>query len=276
MSLASKFGAGLAIVLGSGLALAQPPVLRVCADPNNMPFSNQQQQGFENHLAHLAARDLGMKLVFVWWPQRRGAVRNTLNAGYCDVEMGVPSTYGLAQPTRPYYQSTYVFVERHGHLRHLNADSLDDPELRTMRVGVHVIGGDTVNFPPAQVLANRGIIRNVVGYSILGDYSKPDPPADLLTAVSHGDIDVAIAWGPLAGYFAKQSPVPLTVVPVCTRQPHPDLPFVFAISMGVRHNDPVLLAKLNSFIVRRRPEIHTLLRSYGVPLTTAAGAQTCK
>jgi quinoprotein dehydrogenase-associated probable ABC transporter substrate-binding protein len=241
--------------------------LRVCADPNNLPFSNDREEGFENAIADLVASDLGRRVRYTWWPQRRGFARNTLRAGLCDVIIGIPSSYELAWPTRPYYRSTYVFVTRRD--RSLSIRSFDDASLRALRIGLHVIGDDYSNVPPAQALANRSIVTNVVGYSIYGDYSKPNPPAALIEAVARGDIDLAIAWGPLAGYFAPRQQAPLQIVPVSPQIDIPFLPFVFDIAMGVRRDDASLHDALDAVIVRRRAEIETILKRYGVPIVGA-------
>jgi quinoprotein dehydrogenase-associated probable ABC transporter substrate-binding protein len=241
-----------------------PAALAVCADPNNLPFSNDKLEGFENKLADLVGRDLRLPVRYTWLPQRRGFVRNTLKAHRCDVIMGVPSGFELARPTEPYYRSTYVFVYRKD--RHLNLQSFDDPRLHHLRIGVHVIGDDYANVPPAAALAQRHIIRNVTGYSIYGDYSQPDPPARLIDAVARGDIDVAIAWGPLAGYFAQRSAVPLEVVPVSPQVDVPFLPFVFDIAMAVRRGDDSLRLRLDDVLARHRADIQRLLEQYGIPL----------
>ncbi|HJT16136.1 MAG TPA: substrate-binding domain-containing protein [Thermoanaerobaculia bacterium] len=238
--------------------------LRVCADPNNLPFSNRVQQGFENALAQLVAHDLGRTVKYYWWPQRRGFVRNTLNAGKCDVVMGVPSNYELTLTTQPYYRSTYVFITRHD--RHLNIHSFNDSILKRLRIGVHEPGNDYANVPPAQALINRGLANNIVGYVLTGDYSKPNPPANLIDAVARGDIDVAIAWGPLGGYFSKREPVRLDVVPVSPQIDLPFLPFVFDISMGVRRGNQPMRDALDSVLQRRQSDIRALLARYGVPL----------
>jgi mxaJ protein len=238
-------------------------VLRVCADPNNLPFSNERREGFENALAALVARELGARVEYTWWAQRRGFVRNTLRAGSCDVLMGVPTSFELALPTRPYYRSTYAFVHRRD--AEFRIDSFDDPDLRRLRVGVQMIGDDYANSPPAHALANRGIIDNVRGYLVYGDYREPNPPARIVEAVAKGEIDVAIAWGPLAGYFARRQPVPLVVVPVAPQIDLPFTPFVFDISMGVRREDTGLRDELDDVIRRRRAGIDSLLARFGVP-----------
>ena len=260
-------GAALLALLISGLVSAYRPAgareLRVCADPNNLPFSNEKQQGFENRIAELLARDLDAKLTYVWWAQHRGFVRNTINQNQCDVLIGVPSSFERTRPTIPYYRSTYVFVTRRD--SHLRIASFDDPRLRRLRVGVQLIGDDGTNTPPAHALAKRGIITNVKGYSVYSDYREPNPPARIIDAVANGDIDVAVAWGPLAGYFAQREPVPLDVAAVSPQIDLPFLPFVFDISMGVRRGNDALRENLNSIIQRRRADIDRILRDYGVP-----------
>ena len=256
----------LFIALASGSA-AQPLLqrqLRVCADPNNLPFSNERLEGFENKLAALIAHELNATLTYTWWAQRRGFIRNTLKAAACDLWMGVPPRLDAVLTTGPYYRSTYVFIYRRD--RHLRIRSLDDPGLRRLRIGVHVIGDDYANTPPAAALAQRHIVRNVVGYTIYGDYSQPNPPARLIEAVARGDVDVAIVWGPLAGFFARQQSVPLEIVPVSPQVDVPFLPFVFDISMAVRRGDDSLRTRLESVLERRHADIRRLLEEYGVPL----------
>jgi mxaJ protein len=243
-------------------AAAPDGTLRVCADPNNLPFSNDKEEGFENALARLIAGEFGQRLEYAWWPQRRGFVRNTLNAGACDLIVGVPASFDPVLTTRPYYRSTYVFVslKRRG----LDLRSLDDPRLRTLRVGVQMIGDDFANSPPAHALSARGIVRNIVGYSVLGDYSQPNPPARIVDAVVRREVDVAVVWGPLAGYFARRAPEPLALQPV---SPNVDanLPFVFDISMGVRRSDRALKEKLDRLLERRRADVDGILERFGIP-----------
>jgi mxaJ protein len=237
--------------------------LRVCADPNNMPFSNQQQQGFENRIAELVAREMDAKLTYVWYAQRRGFTRNTVNAGKCDVYIGVPTSLDRLSTTIPYYRSTYVFATRHD--RNIKLASFDDPALRKLTIGVQLIGDDFTNTPPAHALTARNIVQNVRGYSVYADYREPNPPARIIDAVAKGDIDVAVAWGPLAGYFAKHEPVAIDITPVSPQIDLPFLPMVFDISMGVRRGKDSLRDQLNAIITRRKPEIDAILDSYGVP-----------
>jgi mxaJ protein len=237
--------------------------LKVCADPNNLPFSNDRREGFENRIAEIVARDLNAKVRYTWWAQRRGFVRNTLNARECDLLIGVPSSFERASTTIPYYRSTYVFVTRRD--RHIRISSFDDAALRRLRIGVQMIGDDFTNTPPAHALSRRNIIQNVRGYSVYGDYRQPNPPARIIDALVKGDVDVAIAWGPLAGYFAQRAPVALDITPVSPQIDLPFLPFVFDISMGVRRGDNALRDELNAIITRRKDEIDRILDGYGVP-----------
>lgn len=237
---------------------------RVCADPNNLPFSNRTQDGFENKIAELLARELQSQVAYTWWPQRRGFIRNTLSAGACDVVMGVPSGYDPVLTTQPYYRSTYVFVypQKAGY----QISSFDDPLLHRLKIGVHLIGDDYTNSPPAHLLSAKGIVDNVIGYSVFGNYAEDSPPGKIIQAVATGEIDMAIVWGPIAGYFAKKQAVPLTLVPVPADAGSPALPFTYNIALGVRRKDDALKEKLDSELKRKAPEIRKILEEYGVPL----------
>jgi quinoprotein dehydrogenase-associated probable ABC transporter substrate-binding protein len=264
--------APIALALLSAAALlacaAQHPpapqrVLRVCADPNNLPFSNTRLEGFENRLAELVAREMHAKLVYTWWAQRRGFVRNTLKAGKCDVLLGVPASFEMALTTRPYYRSTYVFVSRRD--RGVRVASFDDPALRRLKIGVQIIGDDYANAPPAHALAERGMVDNIVGYTVYGDYRRDSPPSEIVHAVARGDVDLAVVWGPLAGYYASREPVAISLTPVSPQIDLPFLPFVYDISMGVRRGDNALRDELDRILVRRRRDIDAILDRYGVP-----------
>jgi len=258
-------------VMRARSAVAQPETLRVCADPNNLPFSNERGEGFENRLAELLARDLHRQLTYTWWPQRRGFIRNTLDAGRCDIVIGVPISYQLVRTTAPYYRSSYVFVTRRAD--GLRIDSFDDERLRSLRIGLHTIGDDYSNVPPAEALARRGIARNVRGYPIYGDYSQAAPARGLIDAVARDEIDVAIAWGPIAGYFADRAAVPLNVSVLSAQDQEPQLAMRYSIGMGVRRDNPQFSAQLGRVIDRRRADIRELLASYGVPLVDTALAK---
>jgi mxaJ protein len=252
-----------AIALLAFCAGCQPRPLKVCADPNNLPFSNRAQQGFENRLAELVAKDLGRPIQYVWWAQRRGYVRNTIKDRKCDLWPGVASSVEMLATTRPYYRSTYVFVTRAD--RGLDIGSFDDPRLRKLTVGVQMVGNDAANTPPAHALARRGIINNVRGYMLYGDYSRPNPPAAVVEAVDRGDIDVAVVWGPLAGYFATRAAHPLRLTPVQPWLDGPQWPMAFDISMGVRRDDVKLRRTLDRELEKLRPQVQRLLADYHVP-----------
>jgi mxaJ protein len=251
------------VMLAAVLGFRHRPALRVCADPNNLPFSNQAGEGFENRIAQLIGADLGEPVEYKWWAQRRGFVRNTLNANDCDLVLGTTAGMEMLATTRPYYRSTYVFVTRRD--RALNIQSFDDPRLKSLKIGVQLVGDDGVNTPPVHALENRGVKGNLVGYMVYGDYRDSTPASRIIDGVANGDVDVAVVWGPLAGYFARQAKVPLEVVPVSPKLDLPYLPFVFDIAMGVRRGDTTFKSRIESVIERRKPAIDSILASYGVP-----------
>ena len=261
----------VAVIASAVLPAHTAPAYRVCADPNNLPFSNEHRQGFENRLAEMIAADAGTSVAYTWWPQRRGFVRNTVDSGACDVIMGVPAGLDRVETTRPYYRSTYVFVAPRQ--RHLGLRSFDDPRLRALKIGVQMIGDDFANTPPAHALTSRGYIDNIVGYSVFGDYSQPNPPARIVEAVARGDVDAAVVWGPLAGYFAARQRVPLDVTAVSPEADSAARPFVFDISMAVRRGDHARRAALDAFIARHEAAIDRLLDQYDVPRLPLKGGR---
>ncbi len=256
-----KLAPALLLLLAGCSAVAAPEPLRVCADPNNMPFSNQRGEGFENKLVDLIAADLGRPVEYTWWAQRRGNIRETLNAGRCDLIPGVASGLEMLATTEPYYASTYVAVTREGVAP---VRSFDDPRLRTMRIGVQMIGDDFSNTPPAHALSRRGIVGNVRGFMVYGDYSRANPQARIVRAVADGEIDVAFVWGPVGGHFAHREGRPLHVEPLASG---PEDRLAFAIAMGTRRGDDPLKGKVEEVLQRRRGDIARLLASYDVPLT---------
>jgi len=237
--------------------------LRVCSDPNNMPYSNEQRQGFENRIAELIAHDLGEQVEYFWFPQREKFFAKTLNRRVCDLVMGVPVGFDDAATTRPYYRSNYVFITRRSSA--LDIKSFDDPRLRRLRIGVHILGDQDDNLPPVNALISRGIVKNLVGYSIFGNLNEKDPPADVIRALEKGEVDVAIVWGPLGGYFARLSPVPLDLSPAPDDPQQPGIPLHFDIAIGVRPQDAELKQMLDRELVRRRPEIEQILSEFGIP-----------
>jgi len=234
--------------------------LRVCSDSNNLPFSNAQGEGFENKIAELIADDLHADLKYYWFAQRRGFIRNTLNAHNCDVVIGIPVQVELVRPTKPYYESGYVFVQR---ADAKPIEGFDDPHLKDLNIGVQLTGNNGVNTPPAHELAARGIINNIRGYLVYGDYSQATPLKEIVDGVVKGDTDVAIVWGPEAGWLAAQENVPLQIHPVADAKS--GIAMGFKIGMGVRKDDKELADELQQVIDRHQSEIDAILAVYHVP-----------
>ena len=233
--------------------------LRVCADPNNLPFSNKEQEGFENKIAELMAKELGATLTYYWWPHQRGMVRRTLSAGLCDVLIGIPMGYKRVLWTKPYYRTGYVIA--YLNTRGFQIKSLDDPLLKTLRVGVHR------GTPPEEGLAKRGILGdNVIKYSLFYDWDHPvEFLAKPMKDVIAGEIDVAVLWGPVVGYCVKKyagCPLETVILP----EDDPRNPVTFEISMGVKKGNKALKAQLEEVLSKRQVEIRQILEEYGVPL----------
>ncbi|HEV8239847.1 MAG TPA: quinoprotein dehydrogenase-associated putative ABC transporter substrate-binding protein [Thermoanaerobaculia bacterium] len=243
------------------------PVLRVCADPNNLPFTDRARRGFEDRILEVVAAELGARLEYTWWAQRRGFLRNTLKARRCDLVAGMPSGGEGMLATAPYYRSSYVFVTRRE--ARVKPRSLDDPALRDLRIGVQLVGDDYASSPPGFALARRGIVDNVRGYLVYGDYREESPPAEIVRAVARGDVDVALVWGPLAGYWARRQPVPLEVAPIEAAAQDAALPMAFDVAMGVRKRDARLRDRVDAALARRRGDVDRILAEYGVPRVAA-------
>ena len=230
--------------------------LRVCADPDSMPYSRQDQSGFENRLAALAAEALGATLAYTWHPQHRGFVRTTVDANRCDVWMGVPTGFETMLTTKPYYRSTYVFVfsDRKPLV------SFDQPNLTELKIGVQVPGDDLVATPAGYALASRGATDNVAAFTVLG---KGTSAERIIDAIAHGRLDAGVVWGPQAGFFARQ--YKLEMVPATAPVGVP-MPFAYSISMGVRRGDSELRDALDGVIASHRREINRILAEYAVPM----------
>jgi mxaJ protein len=241
----------LLIVL-AGMASAAE--LKVCADPDAMPSSNRLRQGYDNKVAEVIARGLHAKLVYEWQRNGRGFVRDVLNKGVCDVVLGVPTDLRAMLTTTPYYRSTYVFVSRRD--RDLDLHTFEDPQLKRLKIGVQVLSEEYA--PPGQALGRHGLTTNLVAYE------TAEKPASIMDAVYRKQVDTAVVWGPLAGYYARRHPGQLEITP--TPAADPPLPMAFSISLGVSKKRADLRDKLNDVLRRHKPEIDRILRSYGVPL----------
>jgi mxaJ protein len=241
--------------------------LRVCADPDNLPYSHQDGSGFENRIAQIVAQELGAKLAYTWFPHRRAFLRNTLNAGVCDVTMGLPTGFELALTTTPYYRSSYVFAFRADAL--FPYRSFDDARLRTAKIGVQLIGDDMAATPAGHALAARGIVDNVSGFPV---YGKKPQVQRMMEALARKDIDVALVWGPPAAYFARLQSVSVAIMPAASLAELADVPLQFSMAMAVRKSDGALRDELDRVIERRRADIDAVLREYDVPRTDIAPA----
>jgi mxaJ protein len=242
--------------------LPTPGVLRVCADPDNMPLSNQKGEGFEQKIAELIGKEWNARVEYAWWPVRRGFFSRALNGRYCDVAIQAPANFDMAGVTEPYFRSGYVFVTRKD--SGLDIASLADPRLKRLRIGVNLLNSDAENTPPAMALSQYGVVGNLTGYSTF--YTEQDRPEDIINAVVDQEVDVAIVWGPLAGYFARSAAVPLDIRALPERDSLSDFPFQFNIAMGVRRRDRALRDSLNAVLHRRGPEIQAILKDYGIPM----------
>jgi quinoprotein dehydrogenase-associated probable ABC transporter substrate-binding protein len=228
---------------------------KVCADPRNLPFSNRAEEGFENKIAKLIAEDLGLPLSFVWMPQSVGFVRSTLNTRVCDVILGMVSGDDLVQNSNPYYRSTYAIVTR-------SSDGFSATELSSPEIKGHAIGV-VAGTPPVDALVAAGYAAQLRPYRLVVDTRYNAMGQDMINDLTSGAIDYAILWGPIAGYFAKHSQLPLKVTPLVNE---PDkLRIEYRITMGVRHNEPKLKHLLNDEIKKLKPQIEAVLNEYGVP-----------
>jgi quinoprotein dehydrogenase-associated probable ABC transporter substrate-binding protein/PQQ-dependent catabolism-associated CXXCW motif protein len=259
--------AAVGFTLGAGSAFAQlgelvdPTTLRVCADPHNLPFSNEAGEGFENKIAELLADELGVELKYTWYPQSVGFVRNTLGARVCDVVIGITSTSELMQNTNPYYRSSYVLLQRAD--AETKVGSLHDPALKDLRIGA------VARTPPVDLLARQGLLKNLRPYHLMVDTRFESPSRDLVEDLAAGEIDVGLVWGPIGGYWAKQQSVPIEVMPLTAEGAGARLDF--RITMGLRRDEPQWKQVLNDFIAAHQDEIQAILLEYGVPLLDQQG-----
>ncbi len=232
--------------------------LRVCGDPNNLPFSNKQSEGFENKIAEVIAKELKIELTYFWWPHQQGLVRRALRPGLCDVMISIPQGWDRVLWTKPYYRSAYAFVYRKDRGFHIS--SLDDPILKRLKIGVYI------NSPPMEALANRDIRTNLVGYSLFNYGGQNERPDKIIQDLIAGEIDVVLDWGPMAGYFAKRLDRSSPLEVVLLQGGEPGIPFTFEFSMGVKEGNTALKAELEQAISKRHAEIRKILEEYGVPL----------
>lgn len=254
-------GAGISSLAAQRPAPMQEGILRVCADPDNLPFSDSTGAGLENKLAELMAKTWNSKLEYIWWAAPRGMMR-MLNGYYCDVTLQMPVLSDMAGVTRPYYRTSYVMVQRKD-AAHL-VTGLDDPALKKMKIGVHLFAADGENTPPAMALSSHGVVGNLVGFSTtyIGGMNKPE---DIVRAVVDKSIDMAFVWGPIAGYYARQIGADLQLTPV-DNDTVSGIPFAYSMGMATRRRERQFKDSLQKFLNTKGPEIQALLQQYGIPL----------
>ncbi len=273
-SKAALLSAGFALTLATAAqageyslpaqAAAPPrPQLSVCADPTNLPYSDQDHPGFENRIAAVLAADLREDLSYTWQRSYRAFLKRTLLARRCDVVMGVPTAMPGLAVTRPYYASSYVAVMRADDTRHFV--SFDDSWLKDAKIGLQLIGADHSATPPQSALAVRNIGAHVTGFAMRTSGPEINPQGRIIDAVADDSIDVAFVWGPIAGYFAKSERKALKLDPVTEDPKYPIITFVYPMSIGVRKDNTELRDRLQGALDRHKPEIATILASYGIP-----------
>jgi quinoprotein dehydrogenase-associated probable ABC transporter substrate-binding protein len=246
------------------IELVDAKVLRVCADPNNLPFSNEKGEGFENKIAEYLAKKINKELAYAFYPGATGFVRNTLNAHLCDVILGIPQGNDLVQPTNPYYRTTYAIVTRAGsELEGLT--TLDDPRLKSKQHRIGLVA----NTPPGNILAKEGLMSAVKPYPLMVDTRFDSSSATMIRDLEAGEIDVALLWGPIAGYYVKNAKTKLNLAPI---QETAGTRMAFRVAFGVRHSDQIWKRDLNQFISQNKSELEKILIDYGVPLIDENGA----
>ena len=253
----------LAVVLAVALAgqasaqraeLITPTELRVCADPHNLPFSNEKKEGFENRIAEIIGKDLGLPVTYVWFPQVIGFVRNTLAKRACDLVMGAVAGDGIMDTTNPYYHTGYMLVTRA--VDGIDARSIGDPALADKRIGI------IAATPPTDLLLRHHLLAHTQSYALAVDTRTRNPARDMLNDLAAGEIDVALVWGPIADYAITHDHLPLKAVFI---EPEADAPRLdYRIAMGVRANEPEWRRRINQAISRHRKEIDAVLAEYGL------------
>jgi quinoprotein dehydrogenase-associated probable ABC transporter substrate-binding protein len=260
----------LSLVCWSGPAAAQTAdivdrsALKVCADPNNLPFSNEKKQGFENKIADLMGDAIKLKVEYTWFPQVIGFVRNTLQAHRCDVVMGTVAGDEIMETTNPYYFTTYVMVYRSD--KGLSINGLQDPRLTGLRLGV------VSATPPSDLLVRHDLMAHTKPYQLTVDTRAESPTHQMIQDVVDGVIDVGFLWGPIAGYYRTHDHLPLVLMPIADEPGAPRMKY--HIAMGVRANEPEWRRHINAVILKQQPRITTILRDYGVPLLNEQGELT--
>jgi quinoprotein dehydrogenase-associated probable ABC transporter substrate-binding protein len=265
--MAGSFRVASLLLIAAGSAAAQTGEivdrreLKVCADPNNLPFSDEKKEGFENKIAELIGAELGLSVDYAWFPQVTGFVRNTLRARLCDLVTGTVAGDEVMQTTNPYYFTTYVMFYRSD--KGLTLDGLQNPRLAGLLLGV------VAGTPPADLLVRHDLMSHTRPYALMVDTRAESPTHQMVQDVIDGTIDVGFLWGPIAAYYRKRDDLPLTLVPL--KDEPGAARMEYHIAMGVRANEPEWRRRINAAILKRQPEIIAILRDYGVPLLNEQG-----
>ncbi|MET0841438.1 MAG: quinoprotein dehydrogenase-associated putative ABC transporter substrate-binding protein [Methyloceanibacter sp.] len=248
---------------GAGADPAASGLLRVCADPDNMPFSNAEGQGFENKLAELIAEKLDARLEYSWFAEESGYVPNTMGRGACDLVMGYAQGTGLIEDTNPYYYTSYVLIYREDDSSLAGVESLADPRLKGKRIGFFA------RTPPSSVLAIHGLAANAKPFESHAGESATKAAVTMLDEIATGALDAGILWGPVGGYYAQREGVPLKLIPLVKETAGPRT--IYGITMGVRPDEPKWKHSINAFIASNEAGINAILQSYNVPVLDEQG-----
>ncbi len=239
------------------------PVLRVCADPDNMPFSNDKGEGFENKLAELIAERLGDDLEYTWFTENTGYVPNTMGNGACDLVMGYAQGTGLIEDTNPYYHTSYVLITRENNATLKDVESLSDPRLKQKRIGLFA------RTPPASILAMHGLTSHAKPFENTTGESQAKAAEAMIEEIASGELDAGLLWGPVGGYYAQRAEVPLRVTPLVKESAGPNT--LYGITMGVRPNEPQFKHEINKVLADNQHDINVILQDYSVPLLDREG-----
>lgn len=250
--------AGVSSAAGQTSDVVARSALRVCADPANMPFSNDAGDGFENRIADLLGEKFKLSVEYTWFPQATGFVRRTLAEKRCDIIMGYAQGHELVQNTNHYYRSSYVMVvKQDGPLAGIK--NLDDPRLKEARIGV------VAGTPPATILAMNSLLLQMKGYNLMVDRRHEAPAETMIKDLAEGTIDVALVWGPIGGFFSKKyGDGGFVIVPMINETKGPRM--AYRITFGLRRGEPDWKHRLNDFITDNQTEINRILLSFGIPI----------
>lgn len=238
-------------------------VLRVCADPDNMPFSNDQGEGFENKLAELIAERLDRTLVYKWFPKTAGYMPEPIGENVCDMVMGYAQGTGLIEDTNPYYYTSYVLITRADDADLKGVTSLGDRQLKSKRIGL------VAHTPPTSILAMNGLVANAKPFDVRPGESQAVVARDMIAEIESGALDAGLLWGPIGGYYAARMDSPLTVVPLVNERAGPAT--FYGITLGVRPNEPQFKHQVNRILTDEAAAIVSLLRDFHVPVLDQNG-----